>query len=100
MSEITLDSRIKAGPRQVSCQIDGEAALLHLDQGVYYGLNKVGARVWQLVQEGSTLTDLRAAICREYEIDEAQCERDLRELIEGLLEAELVVVETTATGAT
>jgi hypothetical protein len=43
-------SRIVASRDQVSCDLSGEAALLSLKTGVYYGLNPVGARILSLIQ--------------------------------------------------
>ena len=36
---------------QVSCDLAGEAAILNIKSGVYYGLDPVGARIWNLMQE-------------------------------------------------
>lgn len=89
-SSARLNSRVVLSTRQVSCPLHGEAALLQLDQGVYYGLNTVGARMWELLQQGSSLAEVRDRICAEYEIDEAACERDLCELVDDLSAAGLV----------
>ena len=35
---------------QVSADLSGEAAILNLKSGIYYGLDNVGARIWTLVQ--------------------------------------------------
>ena len=33
--------------------LDGEAVILDLGSGTYFGLNQVGTRVWQLISDGS-----------------------------------------------
>ena len=47
---ISGSSIVVAAKAQVSCDLEGEAAILHRDSGVYYGLDPVGARIWRLVQ--------------------------------------------------
>ena len=44
-------SVVVAAKDQVSCDLAGEAAILNIKSGVYYGLDPVGARIWSLVQE-------------------------------------------------
>jgi hypothetical protein len=89
-------ARVVATDRQVACQVGGEAVILHLDGGVYYGLNEVGARVWQLVQEELTVAEIVDAIVAEYEVDRAQCFGDVQQLVAGLAEHKLVIVSDEA----
>jgi hypothetical protein len=85
------DMTIVAAPGQVSADLSGEAAILNLQSGKYYGLKAVGARIWELVQQPRTLAELQAAILQEYDVPEEQCARDLEALLgqlaqEGLIE--------------
>jgi Coenzyme PQQ synthesis protein D (PqqD) len=85
MSEpITMESVVAATSEQVSCQLGDEAAILNLGNCVYYGLDPVGARIWNLVQEPKVVSDLRAAIIDEYEVEAERCEADLLRLLEEL----------------
>ena len=89
---ITTASRVVVSPKQIFCKIEGETALLQLDDGVYYGLDPVGTRIWDLIQEQCTVGDLRDRICAEFEVDAATCERDLLELLNSLADARLIEV--------
>lgn len=40
---LSLDSIVAVTPEQVSSELSGEAVILSLKDGVYYGLNEVGA---------------------------------------------------------
>jgi hypothetical protein len=84
------DSRFVVSPDQVSCDLGGEAAILHLKTAIYYGLDPVGARVWDLLRTPKTLAELRDAILEEYDVDPARCESDLRDLLEKLAAAGLI----------
>ncbi len=87
---MTLDTIIKAAPDQVSCELAGEAAILNLADGVYYGLDPVGARIWSLLQSPITVAQIRDAILAEYEVDRDTCERDLQALLNDLAKANLI----------
>ena len=84
------DSRFVVSPGQVSCDLGGEAAILHLQTAIYYGLDPVGARIWDLLRTPRTLAEIRDAILAEYDVEPARCERDLRGLLEKLAAAGLI----------
>jgi hypothetical protein len=69
-----------------------EQVILNLRDGVYYGLEDVGARIWQLLQRPTTVTAMRAALLEEYDVDAVRCERDLDLLIADLAARGLVRV--------
>ena len=66
--------------------------ILNFADEVYYGLDGVGARVWELLGEPRTLAELRDAVTAEYEVDAATVEADLQELLEDLATRRLVEV--------
>ena len=92
MMTISKDSVVVAVKSQVSCQVDAETVVLHFDQGVYFGLNEVGALIWNQVQQPRKVQEIRDAILREYEVSDEQCERDLFSLLRELSDKGLVEV--------
>ena len=66
-------AKIVASQEQVSCRLDSEAAILNLNlrNGAYYGLDPVGARNWNLLQQPPTLAELRGILIAEYDVDPA-----------------------------
>ena len=88
---LDADTRLVAAHDQVSCELDGQAVILGLDDGVYYGLNPVGATVWALLETGPhTVAQLRDAVTDEFEVDAATAEADLIELMGDMLARGLV----------
>ena len=67
-----------------------ETVLLDLAIGTYFGLNPVGARIWQLLGEGKTLADVCTALLAVYEVERVQLEADVLRLTGELLERGLV----------
>ncbi len=63
-----------------------------MKNSVYYGLNPVGTRVWNLVQEPRIVGDIRDTLLDEYEVEAQQCERDLLDLLEKMREQGLIEV--------
>lgn len=91
---ISKRSVVTAAKEQVSCDLAGEAVILNLESGVYFGLNKLGARVWSLIQEPTTVQKVHEVLLDEYDVEPERCERDLLALLQKLLEAGLLEVGT------
>lgn len=91
-SGISENSVVAVSKDQVSSDLgEGEVAILNLRGGTYYGLDAVGARIWNLLQEPKTVGEIQNVLINEYDVDPERCERDLLALLqrlanEGLLE--------------
>ena len=77
---------------QVSCDLAGEAAILHLGSGTYYSLDRVGARVWSLVQSPTSFRHVRDTLLAEYDVTAERLEQDITELLNTLLAERLIEV--------
>jgi len=93
---LSVHSIVSATREQVSCALGDEAAILNLKNTVYYGLNPVGARVWSLLQQPITISQLRDALVDEYDVEAARCESDLLELLEKMRSEGLIQVRSAA----
>jgi len=93
---LSVHSIVSATREQVSCALGDEAAILNLKNTVYYGLNPVGARVWNLLQQPMTIGQLRDALVDEYDVDVVRCESDLLELLEKMRGEGLIQVRSAA----
>lgn len=87
-----MSSIVGATREHVSCSLGDEAAILNLKNSVYYGLNPVGARVWNLVQQERTVAEIREVLVDEYDVEAQRCEQDLLDLLEKLREQGLIEV--------
>jgi hypothetical protein len=86
------NTKVVASRDQVSCKLGVEAAILNLKNGTYYGLDPVGARVWDLVQEPRTVSDLRELLIAEYDVDPVRLESDIRDLLRQLADNQLLEI--------
>ena len=91
-SKISGSSVVVAAREQVSCDLAGEVAILDVKSGIYYGLNAVGARIWNLVQEPRTVDEIYVTILEEYDVEADGCRRDIVALLQELLAKELVEI--------
>ena len=89
---LALDSVVVASKDQVSCSLENEVAIVHVTAGVYYGLDPVGARIWELIKTPRSVRSIRDALLAEYEVEPDRCESDLLALLRDLREVGLVEV--------
>jgi hypothetical protein len=95
METIMIDksSVVVAADHQTSTEVDGESVILDLEEGVYYGLNPVGARIWSEIQEPATVEEITAAILAEYDVNAEECREDVISLLQDLKENDLIEVQ-------
>jgi hypothetical protein len=95
---LTRDSWVVASDDQVHTALGDETVILGLRDGVYYGLDAVGALVWSLVATPRSVSHLVRAVTAEFDVDAERCERDVLTLL-GELAGHGLIRETTEGGA-
>ena len=89
--ELTLDQTVSVSPDAVFRELDGEAVVLNLETGMYYGLDRVGTVIWRAVEPKGTLRQALARVVAEFETEPEAAEADLLELASHLLDKQLWV---------
>ena len=67
-----------------------ESVLLDLESGMYFGLDGVGQRVWELIGEDLALREIVAVIVSEYEIEHSEAQADVIAFVHDLVERGLL----------
>ncbi len=89
---MTVNTHVKASKDVISTELDGEVVLMHVTDGVYYGLNRVGGAVWELIKQPIAVGAVCDSVAQEFEVARDVCERDVCSLLEQLEDAGLVEV--------
>ncbi len=71
-------------------EVDGEAVLLSLDEGCYYGLDELGTRIWKLIDQDLDRDQVVAAIVEEYDVTPEQARHDLDAFLGDLEKSGLI----------
>ncbi len=97
MSKPTLADAVSPSPEVLFQEVGGEAVLLDLASESYFGLNDVGTRIWQLLQEdGSDLRRVHQRMLEEYDVEPARLEADLLQHLAELAAAGLVRLDSAS----
>jgi hypothetical protein len=79
-----LSATIVATPDHISASLTGEAVILNLKSGVYFGLNQTGAMIWNAIQEPKMLGEIRDTIETVCEVKPDDCQLDLVAFLQEL----------------
>lgn len=96
MRMITPSDVFALNPTVLFRELAGEAVLLNLESGVYYGLDSVGTRVWALVASGQPVSTVCATLLEEYDVEAETLERDVLTLVTDLCAKGLLIPGTAA----
>jgi hypothetical protein len=86
--------RVRQGDRVLAQTLAGEAVLLDLKSERYFGLDRTGTRVWQLIAEVGDVQQILAALVTEFDAPPEKIADDLRSLLGRLVAEGLVQAET------
>ena len=83
--------RVKIPDDVVVRDLAGEAVLLQLGTGTYFGLDAVGTRIWHCLAELQSTEAIVPLLLQEFDVNEQQLRSDLQALIAQLLERRLLI---------
>ncbi|MBF0498456.1 MAG: lasso peptide biosynthesis PqqD family chaperone [Deltaproteobacteria bacterium] len=89
---ISSASIISRSQDVVSGNIDGEIVMMHIKAGMYYGLDDVASRIWELTEEPLRVDTLIDRLLDEYNVDRTTCERDVLDFLEDLHQGNILEI--------
>ena len=90
--KITLISTIKRNPELVASAIDGETVMMSLENGEYFGLDPVGSRIWELIENPTRVDNLISLLVDEFDVTKEQCELDTLDFLNQLFDKNLIEI--------
>ncbi len=68
----------------VFTELDDQVVMLDPESAKYYELDPVGARIWMLLEDKPSMTELRDALTAEFDVDGETCLNDLADFLDNL----------------
>lgn len=65
---IELENTVVVSQEQISTDMATETVILHIGNGVYYGLDEVGSFIWQHLQSPRRVEEIVNAVLEEYDV--------------------------------
>ncbi|MFD4817503.1 lasso peptide biosynthesis PqqD family chaperone [Peribacillus butanolivorans] len=80
-------------PGNIVSDMDGEKVMLSVQKGKYYNLGELGGEIWELMKEPITIDELVKTLQSQYDVAQTECEEQVTDFINQLLEHGLVKIE-------
>ena len=87
---ITQDTVLSRKPNLLFNVIDDEVVMLSIENSEYYGMEKVGSRIWELLEKPLSFGELVEYLMDEYDITKEKCIEDSVSFLEDLVEKKLI----------
>ncbi len=88
-----LNRKIVLSDDVISQEVSGETVLLDLASENYFGLDEVGTRIWQLIQENGDLEFIVKTLLDEYDVAEDTLKSDVDKLLTEISDLGLIKIE-------
>jgi hypothetical protein len=85
-----LSDRFRPFPHVVWARQADATVLLDAERGVYYTLNEVAGRAWELLAAGEPLIEILRCLGEEFEVPAETLQADIAALLKRLLDADLI----------
>ena len=82
----------------VSSDPDGETVMMSIKNGKYYGMDAIGSRIWELIKQPRSVSELCGILLTEFNVDRERCEKDVLVFLNKLAEDNLVKVVDAKAG--
>jgi len=90
---LRTESKIYRNPEMLSSDMDGEKVMMSIENGEYYGLNPIGSRIWELIEQPKTIDKLISILTDEFDVTPEICENDVLAFLKELLEKNLIITD-------
>lgn len=89
---ITFEMRVSVPEDVLIRELDGESVILNLKSERYFGLDRVGTRMWEVLSTSETIAAAYHTLLSEYDVVPEQLQTDLYNLLEQLVQHGLINV--------
>ena len=89
---IQADTLIQRSPEILHSIVDNEIIMMNIETGKYFGVDDIGGRIWELIENPMTFEALCNTLQAEYEVDEQTCIADTKEFLDTLIEKKIIAI--------
>ena len=74
----------------MTADMKGDTVMMDVETGKYYNLGDVGGRIWDLMENPITLSDMADRLTEEYDVTRERCLSEILPFLQSLLERNLI----------
>ncbi|MEG2110532.1 lasso peptide biosynthesis PqqD family chaperone [Clostridium sp.] len=92
MKKIVSNTKVQQNKEIDASDLNGDKVMMNLEKGMYFALNGVGSRIWDIIEEEKSVDHIVDVLTSEYKVNREQCEDSVITFLEGLESDELITV--------
>ena len=89
---VSLESNIQRKTVVVHSNLDSASVLLNPISDGYFGLNGVGSRIWELIGENTSVSQVVQQLAAEYDVEAETCQSDVIAFVNEIAAGELIEI--------
>jgi hypothetical protein len=90
VSNISPETVVARQSDALTATVDDDMVMLDLRGSRYFGLDRVGRRIWELLEQPRSVQALCATLEGEFEVSTGTCHDDVVPFLEQLADAQLI----------
>jgi hypothetical protein len=88
--ELNPETLVARRPEPLTAPVDDELVMLDLASSTYFGLDRIGRRIWALIEEPASVATICATLEREFDVSPETCRADVAAFVQELAGADLI----------
>jgi hypothetical protein len=91
-SSLCLDTTVRRNEAIVFAQVGEDLMALHIERGVYIGLDTVGSHIWEQLTTPMTVRSLCKRLLATYEVSPEVCRQETLAFVADLVNKEMLTI--------
>ena len=92
INSINLQTVIARNPDIIHSVMDDEIVMMGVEQGSFFGIDRIGSHIWNLLETPMKVEDLLAKLVLEYEVEYGQCKEDTLLFLNEMLKNKVILL--------
>jgi len=92
-NKVTLQSIISRNPEIIHSAMDDEVVMMSVDQGLFFGVDKIGTHIWNLLETPAKVEALIEKLVSHYDFEPELCKNDTLLFLNDMLLKKVILVE-------
>ena len=99
VDRIEMSTTVSRSDEPVAVEVDRTVVMMSVEQAMYFGLEGTGPRIWALLEQPRSVSEVCDALVNEFEVEMDDCRREVIDFLEELRRAQLIRVHDEAGGS-
>ncbi len=97
-NSLSLETKVSRNPEIIHSAMDNEVVMMSVDQGLFFGLDQIGAHIWELLETPKTGEEVISLLLPQYDVTREKCESDTLRFLNKMLDKKIILIQSNQPG--